>query len=166
MLHQTLKACILINAISLISLLSLCVSFCESNVAFMKVGPQSTLVVLGISISTWNRYIILQIMIFCFQVTDVLVNEFASPILGFNIYNPDKKVISDFSKLELQVYCQSLWFINNLKSALMILVTISQIDIAISKVLYAEITAIFTIRTLLNQKKFVNDGEDADSLLP
>ena len=126
----------------------------------MKYGPQPTLFVLGIAIDNWSRYIILQVLICCFQITDVLVNEFASPILAFNIYNPDKTVITEFSKLELQFYCQSLWFINNLKSALMLLVSISRIDIAISKVFYAEIASIFTIRTILNKKEFVNETQN------
>jgi len=120
----------------------------------MKFGPQSSLIVLGVTINTWNRYVILQMLICVFQITDVVVNEFASPILGFNIYNPDKKTITDFTKLQLQVYCQSMWFINNLKSALMLLVTISQLDIAISKVVYAEIASVFTIRALINKKEF------------
>ena len=150
---------------SLISLIVLCVKFCEHDIPFMKVGPQPTLVVLGIAINTWNRYMILQILVLCFQATDVLINEFASPILCFNIYNPDKKVITEFSKLQLQIYCQSLWLINNLKQALMLLVSISQIDIAISKVIYAEITSIFTIRAILNKKQFVAN-EDLDTLDP
>jgi len=153
-------------SLSLIDLLVLCFQFCESNMPFMKLGPQPTLVVLGISVNTWNRYMVLQFLIMCFQVTDVLVNEFASPILGFNIYNTDKVVITEFTKLQLQFYCQSLWFINNLKQALMLLVVISQIDIAISKVIYAEITSIFTIRAILNKKKFLDQSQQLEGLQP
>lgn len=156
-MHTTLQACIAVNALSLIVLACLCVIFCEVEVPFMKYGPQPTLIVLGVAINTWQRYALLQCLICTFQVTDVVVNEFASPILGFNIYNPDKNVITDFTKLQLQFYCQSLWFINNLKSALMLLVTISQLDIAISKVIYAEIASVFTIRALINKKKFTSD---------
>ena len=48
-----------------------------------------------------------------------------------------------------------MWFITNIKTALMLLVSISQVDIAISKVIYAEITSIFTIRSLINAKTFL-----------
>lgn len=30
-----------------------------------------------------------------------MINDIASPILGFNIYNPDKNEISEFGKNEL-----------------------------------------------------------------
>jgi hypothetical protein len=30
-----------------------------------------------------------------------MINDIASPILGFNIYNPDKKIITEFGKCEL-----------------------------------------------------------------
>lgn len=155
-LHTTLRLCISVNVVSLCVLFGLCLGFGENNVQFMKFGPQPSLEIFGICINTWTRYAILQALILCFQVTDVLVNEFASPILGFNVYNPDKKVITEFTKFELQCYCQTLWFVNNMKSALMLLVSISQIDIAMSKVAYAEITSIYTIRTLINKKKFLD----------
>jgi len=35
------------------------------------------------------------------------------------------------------------------------LVTISQLDIAILRVVYSELTSVYTIRLLLNEKKFV-----------
>jgi len=130
----------------------------------MKFGPQHSLIILGISIDTWPKYIILQVFIMCFQVTDTLVNEFANPILGFNVYNPDKKRITEFTKLELQFYCQSMWLIQNMKSALMVLVSISQIDITISKVLYMELTSVYTIHTLISKKTF-GDSEETVQLL-
>lgn len=37
------------------------------------------------------------------------------------------------------------------------MVTISQIDIAILKVIYSELTSIYTIRLLLNEKEFKNE---------
>lgn len=164
-LHNTLKTCISLNVISLTVLIALCYHYNENNSSFMKIGPQKSLVVLGITIDTMPRYIVLQVLVCCFQVTDVLVNEFASPILGFSIYNPDKKVITEFTKLQLQIYCQTLWLVNSLKSALMILVSISQIDIAIGKVIYAEVASIYTIRVLLNKKKFAEPDQEAEILL-
>jgi len=134
----------------------------------MKYGPQPSLIILGVTINTWDRYLVLQFLIMSFQMTDTIVNEFASPILGFNVYNPDKHHITEFTKFQLQFYCQSMWFVNNIKSALMLLVSISQIDIAISKVVYAELASIYTIRTLINQKTFgpteTNNEEDAPLL--
>jgi hypothetical protein len=165
MKHATLKACIFINALSLLALSLLCALFSDNNSTFMKMGPQPTLSILGVTINTWTRYALLQVLILCFQVTEVVVNEFASPILGFNIYNPDKTVITEYTKGELQFYCQSLWLINNLKNALMLLVSISQLDIAISKVIYAELTSICTIRVLLNKKTFIDCDQHCTDVL-
>ena len=72
----------------------------------------------------------------------------------FNVFNADKVIITDFTKLELQIYAQSLWFLTSIKNTLMILVSISQIDIAIAKVIYSEIAVIIVIRNLLNSKQF------------
>lgn len=145
------------NASLLITLIIFACCFGEnSNNVFMKYGPQPTLVILGISIDSWPRYVALQVFIMFFQITDTLVNEFASPILEFNVYNPDKVYITEFTKFQLQFYCQSMWFVNNMKSALMLLISISQVDVAVSKVIYAELAAIYTIRTLINKKKFGN----------
>ena len=67
----------------------------------MKYGPQTSLIVLGITNDTSTKYLLLQLFIFCVQVTDVIINEFANPILGFNAYNPDKKEITEFTKFQL-----------------------------------------------------------------
>jgi hypothetical protein len=63
-----------------------------------------------------------------------------------------------------------MWFINSLTNSLFVMITISQIDIAILRILYSEITTIFTIRMLLNEKEFVynrvvNDDIELDNLV-
>ena len=80
--------------------------------------------------------------------------------MGFNIYNPDKKIIKEFTKNELQLLANIMWLINSLTNALFILITISQIDIAILRILYSEITTIFTIRLLLNDKTFIVENDE------
>ncbi len=96
----------------------------------------------------------------------MLVSEFASPIMGFNIYNPDKDVITDFTHFELQFFVQSLWVINGIRGALMLIASISQLDIAVAKVLYSELMGVFTIYFLLKEKRFVLEcSEQNESLL-
>jgi len=48
-----------------------------------------------------------------------------------------------------------MWLINSLTNSLFVMITISQIDIAILRTLYSEMTTIITIRMLLNEKKFI-----------
>lgn len=76
------------------------------------------------------------------------------PVLGFNIYNPDKTHITDFSKGELNFYANAMYFTSAVRGVLMTVVAISQIDIAIFSVFVREFTTIFTVRALLNEKIF------------
>ena len=97
-----------------------------------------------------------------------MVNEIGSPILGFRVYNPDKKVIDDFSKNELNFLANAMWFVNGFRGVLMAVITITQVDIAFSGMIVSEIVSIFAVRHLLNCKTFTKnktiDDED-DSIL-
>jgi hypothetical protein len=121
----------------------------------MTYGPNDNLYVLSIKINTQQKYIFLQFFLLFVEFSRVFTNEIASPILGFNIYNPDKKIITDFTKNELQLLANMMWLINSLTNSLFVMITISQIDIAILRTIYSEITTIITIRMLLNEKKFI-----------
>ena len=48
-----------------------------------------------------------------------------------------------------------MWFTNSFRNILMAVVTITQIDIALSGMLMSEFVSIFTIRHLLNTKVFL-----------
>lgn len=156
--NRRLKYCIIAN-FALLFFISFIILFMkDSDDKYFIIGPNDNLSIMSIKINTINRYLFLQIFIAFVEIVRVVVNEIASPILGFNIYNPDKKVITEFTKNELQIMANCMWFINSLISALSIILTISQIDIAVLKVLYSELTTIYTIRLLLNDKIF-NDNE-------
>ena len=49
-----------------------------------------------------------------------------------------------------------LYLIDNIRYVFTLMITISQIDLALYSVLVGEITSIFTIRMLLNEKTFIN----------
>jgi hypothetical protein len=131
----------------------------------MRFGPQPDLKLLGIAIDTWPRYWTFQVFLGCVQITDVIIQNMANPIMGFNIYNPDKKIITEFTKNELQLYAQTFWFLNSIKSALMFLIYITQLDIAISKCVYNELAGVVAIRHLLNEKTFTRADELSEALL-
>ena len=73
----------------------------------------------------------------------------------FNVFNVDKKFITDFGKIELQIYAQSLWFLTTLKNGIMVLVAIQQIDITICKIIYSEIAIAIVIYNILKEKEFI-----------
>jgi len=79
--------------------------------------------------------------------------------MGFSIFNPDKKVIHDFGKVELQIYANLFWLISALRSTINILISISQFDIALLRVIYSELASVYTIRILLNEKQFSTSND-------
>lgn len=156
-----LKCCVFINFLLFIFIVITVVIFNNNNNNnYFKYGPNDDLDILGIKINTIDKYLYLQLFLCFVEISRAWTNEIASPILGFNIYNPDKKIIKEFTKNELQLLANIMWLINSLTNALFILITISQIDIAILRILYSEITTIFTIRLLLNDKTFIVENDE------
>jgi hypothetical protein len=154
-----LTFCLSANVVLLLLIGALIYFFAEESMYF-RFGPGFTLA--GVKINSWPRYILLHIVLLWTQQIDMLVSEFANPILSFNIYNPDKDVITEFTHFELQFFAQSMWLINGIRSALLLIVSISQFDIAVAKVFYTELAGVFTIYMLLREKKFVG-VEDGDA---
>ena len=116
--------------------------------------------IISVVVNDYTKYCFLLLVIAIVKISDVLIQEIGSPIIGFNIYNPDKKVIKEFTKNELQIYGNSMYLINAIKAVLLIMVSISQIDIALWGVFVSETASIFTIRMLLNEKKFLKEGDE------
>ena len=163
--HTKLKLCIVANVILVGGItLFVCIST-KVHDTYMRFGPQPDLKLLGIAIDTWSRYWTFQFFLGCVQITDVVIQDLANPIMGFNIYNPDKKIITEFTKNELQMYAQTFWFLSSIKGALMLLVSITQLDIAISKCVYNELAGVLAIRILLNEKTFTTSDDLSEALL-
>ena len=155
--NNKLRYCVIINFMLFLIILFVILICKDNNNYYMTYGPNDNLYVLSIQINTTEKYIILQFFLLFVEFSRVFTNEIASPILGFNIYNPDKKIITEFTKNELQLLANTMWLINSLTNTLFVMITISQIDIAIIRTIYSEITTIITIRMLLNEKKFIGD---------
>ena len=129
--------------------------FRSEKSTYFKFGPSKDLIVISVEIDTWKKWILLNIFIWMVKGCDVLVNEIGTPILGFRVYNPDKKIIDDFTKNQLNFLANSMWFVNGFRTVLMAVITITQVDIAFSGMIISEIVSIFTVRHLLNCKTFV-----------
>ena len=147
--------CLIGNVLTMIIVLIFVSIFRDDDSKYFRIGPNDDLIVISIRINTWTKWILLNLFISLVKGCDVLVNELGSPILGFRIYNPDKKEIDDFGKNELNFLANSMWFANGFRNILMAVITITQIDIAMCGMLISEIVSIFTIRHLLNTKKFI-----------
>ena len=157
--NKKLKYSLIANIfiLSIVSTLVFCIADDDSK--YFRFGPQDDLFIISIKINTIMRYIILLILITIIKSSEVIIHEIAMPVLGFTIYNPDKKYIVDFTKNELQFYANSMYMISSIRDVFMTLISISQIDIAIYNCFISELTGVFTVRFLLNEKEFTKEDK-------
>ena len=149
-----IKICIYIN---LLIITGIFISFFilnnnQSN--YFRFGWADDFIFVSFVIDTSYKYFTLCGFIVFANISDVLTDDIANPILDFTVYNPDKKTITDFTKNELQIYSNIILLIHLIKKFIMLLITISQIDIALISLLSSYISGTLTINFLLNEKKF------------
>jgi len=165
--RNKLKYCSIIYTI-IIAVIILLVFFFHSKDNYFRWGvPESNkegLYILSVKIDNYYKYSVLLLLISVIRIVKVLVNEIADAILSFRIYNPDKKEIDDFSKCELQFYGNYLYLIDSLRYIFTLMIVITQIDLALFGVMIDQITTVFTIRYLLNEKKFINMDENYEEI--
>lgn len=172
-INTRLRRCVLGNFLILILVFSLVIRFNDNRSKYWRFGPYSDLILISVVIDNWTKYSLLLVLVAILKVSECIISEVAHPIIGFNIYNPDKKEITEFTKLELQFYGNSMYTIDSIRRVLMIMMSITQVDIALWGVITSEITSIFTIRMLLNEKSFkptkhhskLDDSDDSDKEL-
>ena len=136
----------------------------SSDSMYFRWGPHPDFVIISVMIDTYSKYYILLLLIAFLKITKVLIEEIGMPVLSFSIYNPDKKVITEFTKNQLQFYGNAMYFVSSIRSVFEIMVTITQIDIALISVVFSELASIFTIRMLLNEKEFTKNSSDYNLL--
>jgi hypothetical protein len=135
----------------------------EKGGTYLKFGPSKTLFLLDVPIHNMYRYVLLNFFIASVEVASTIISDVGNPILGFTIYNPDKNEIKGFGKLEIQVYANVMWLCSNLRYVLSTIISITQLDLAILRVIYSELASVFTIYYLLKYKKCVPFDDDDDN---
>jgi hypothetical protein len=145
------------NTLTLILVITIVCIFRDPDSLYFRLGPSEDLVIISIRINTWNKWCVLLLFIGIIKSVEVIVNELGSPVLAFSVYNPDKKHIIDFTKNELNFLTNSMWFVNGIRVILLIVVSVTQFDIALLGAISSEIVSIFTVRQLLNEKTFSYD---------
>jgi hypothetical protein len=130
------------------------VFFCATEGTYWRFGPHDDLVIISVKIDTWRKYGLLLGLIAIVESSRIVVEEIGMPVLGFSIYNPDKKVVSEFSKNELQFFANAMFLVSAIRAVLLVMVQISQLDVAIWGVMISQAASAFTIRHLLNEKSF------------
>ena len=67
-------------------------------------------VLVGVIIDSKIKYITLFLFIAKINAIKVIVSELGEPVLIFNVYNPDKKVITYFTRKQLLIYANLFFF--------------------------------------------------------
>lgn len=162
--NKKLRYCIYTNFLLLIFMATPIILLNDNTSKYFRWGWNDDLILISIPINTQKRYLYTILFISIMRISHVIIGEIAHPIIGFNIYNPDKKEITEFSKIELQMYGNLMYLIEGFKNILTVMLSVTQIDIALISMLVSEITSIYTINMLLNEKTFVKSIGDYTEL--
>jgi hypothetical protein len=138
--------------------------FADRGDSYLQIGPNDKLIVISVKINTIEKYFGLLLGLAIVEITRVIIEEIGMPIIGFAVYDPQRDIITEFGKNELNFYANAMYTMSSVRERLMVLVSISQIDIAFFALLIGQITSIYTVRMLLNEKKFVTRGYEATSV--
>ncbi len=150
------------NLFLLIIITTLIFIFQSENSTYFRFGPSKDLIVISAIIDNWTKYTLVLLLIGFIKIIDTISNELGMPVLGFNIYNPDKKHITEFSKNELQFYANATFMVSGIRATLMMVVSVTQIDLALFSTMISEIASFYTIRVLLNEKTFGEKDDNKD----
>ena len=153
-----IRICLFLN-VFLLMFISSCITMFASDSKYFRFGPNEDFVLISVKINTLYRYFFLLLLIACNNCIKVLISELGEPILVFNVYNPDKKVITEFTKYQLLFYANSMFFIGNTRRVFEVMITITQIDIALFSITVEQLVSICTVYFLVSEKSFENKNE-------
>lgn len=155
--------CLIVNG-GVLLLVSILISIFAEESDYWRFGWSDNLSIIGVKINSMATYLALLMTLGIINIARVIVEELGMPVLQFSIYNPDKKIITEFTKNELNFYGNAMFLVSNLRNLLMTVVAVTQIDIAVWALLCSEITTFATVRMLLNEKTFRKDEPETEEL--
>ncbi len=162
--YSKLRLCVIGNISILIFVFILAIIF-KDNSKYWNIGPNNDLYIVSIKVDSTIKYILLLIVIFIVNSCKTIIDSIGFSITNFNTYNPDKKVITEFTRNELQMSTNLMSLTRNIREIFLMMATISQVDIAIYSVLVIELSNIYTVRMILSNKKFSKKNESYFELI-
>lgn len=152
---QVLNISIIINLLFLFLFSGSIIFYNDGYSYYFKIGWSDNFVFASIIINGPVKYLLLCLFIIVLNISEIFLNDIATPLIQFSTYNPYKLIIHDFSRCELECYSNIIFFIQTTKKFIQIYVTFSQIDIAIISLLSSQAAVAMAIRYLLDKKTFV-----------
>ena len=150
---QKVRYCLIAN-IGLLFIITVVIIVCAEDSKYFRFGPNKDFIIISVPIYNYYRYFLLLTGITIMNITKVIISEIGEPVMVFNVYNPDKKVITDFTKFQLKFYANTMFMISNTRRVFDTMITVTQIDIALFAVLIEQLTSLVTVTLLVNEKTF------------
>lgn len=152
---QVLNISIIINLLFLFLFSGSVIIYNDGYSSYFKIGWSDKFDFASIIINNPTKYTLLCLFIIVLNISEIFLNDIATPLIQFSTYNPYKLIIHDFSRCELEFYSNMIFFIQTTKRFIQIYVTFSQIDIAIISLLSSQTAVAMAIKYLLDKKTFV-----------
>ncbi len=149
-----LKFCIYVNLIIMFMFGTSFYAFHKYNSQYFRVGWSESFIYVSIPIDTPFKYFLLCSFIVAMNVSEICMDSIATPLIQFSTYNPYKTQINDFSRMELEIYSNTIYLLQNLRRFITIFTILSQVDIALISLVSCQTTAGIIIKYLLDQKNF------------
>ena len=105
----TIRIGLFVNALLLLFITLPIILLNDGSSTYLRWGWYDDFILISVPINTRNRYIWVNVFIILIKTVDVLVTELVQPKISYPIYNPDKKVIHEFTKNELHFYGNTLF---------------------------------------------------------
>ena len=156
--RDKLRWCLATNGVVLLVVV-LIVSISGAESDYWRFGPGDDLVIISVQVDTWGRWVGLILLISLVEATRVVVDEVGSPLLRATLHDPTNQVI-ELGRAEFELFANLNFLMGSIRTLLLMLVTISQIDIAVWGIISAQIATFIVLRTLLRGKRFQGDGGD------
>ncbi len=152
--RKELYSMLLINLLALVVVVVLVIAFGHSDNGYLRFLWNDDLAIMGVAIDTWQAYVVLLLAISIVVVCDTLVSELGTPVLNFIVYNPDKECIPEFGKNELLWCTVGMFAMRDIRRVITVLLSISQIDIALFSIFISKAVTVLTVNHLLEKKRF------------
>ena len=153
-----IRICLFLN-VFLLGFISFFITYFAGNSKYFRFGPNEDFIFISVPIDSYERYSLLLFLISLNDIIKVLVGEIGEPVLVFNVYNPDKKVITEFTRSQLLFYANTMFFVSNTRRVFEVLINVTQIDIAIFSIVVEQLISVCTVCFLVSEKKFDKEGK-------
>jgi hypothetical protein len=121
---------------------------------YIRFGPHIELTLLSVPIDTWSRYWLTVTLLSLINAIAVFSQEVVQPALEYRVYNPAYHNISRYSKRELFVLTNVKFTCNGVRQVFVILISVTQIDLALWQTLTGSILSLACVWRILGTKTF------------